>query len=57
MLIFSLDLVFSDRFLGGSYTCSSNYSVYDGECTHAHLSHAHFSVAQFVCAHPQIFIV
>ena len=27
----------------------SNYSVYDGTCAHTHLSHAHFSVTQFVC--------
>ena len=45
---------FSYKFFRGSYTCSSNYSVYDGECTHTHLSHAHFSVAQFVCAHSHI---
>ena len=35
-------------FLRVSYTCSSNYSVYDGWCTNTHLLHAHFSVAQFV---------
>ena len=39
-----------------SNTCSSDYSVYDGECTYTHPLHAHFSVAQFVCAHPHIFI-
>ena len=26
-----------------SYTCSSDYSVYDGECTYTHLLHAHLS--------------
>ena len=30
-------------FWRGSYTCSSDYSVYDGRCTYTHLSHAHFS--------------
>ena len=33
---------FPTDFLKVSYTCSSNYSVYDGVCTHTHLSHAHF---------------
>ena len=33
----------SDRFLKVSYTCSSDYSVYDGGCAYTHLSHAHFS--------------
>ena len=51
--VFSLD-IFSNKFIRVSYTCCSNYSVYDGECTHTHLSHAHFSVAQFVCAHSHI---
>ena len=47
---------FPTDFLRVSYTCSGNNSVYDGGCTHTHLSHAHFSVAQFVCAHPHIFM-
>ena len=35
---------FLDRvLLRVSYTCSCNYSVYDGVCTHTHLLHAHFS--------------
>ena len=57
MFIFvSFDSVFSDSFLGGSYTCRCNYSVYDEGCTHSHLLHAHFSVAQFVCPHSHIFM-
>ena len=40
---------FHDRVFWVSYTCSSDYSVYDGEwCTYTHLMHAHFS-AQSVC--------
>ena len=35
-----------------SCTYSSDHSVYDGWCTYTHLLHAHFTVAQFVCAHP-----
>ena len=34
------------QFLRVSCTCSSNYSVYDGECTYTHLLHAHFFCAQ-----------
>ena len=57
MFIFSLARCFSGQSLFKvSYTCSRNYSVYDGGCTHTHLSHVHFSVAQFVCAHPDIFM-
>ena len=37
----------STEFFRVSYTCSSDYSVYDGVCTYTHLLHAHFSVAQF----------
>ena len=51
-----MNVDFSDRFLRVSYTCSSDYSVYDGWCTYTHLLHAHLSVAQFVCAHPHIFM-
>ena len=55
MFNFFLSTVFfSDRFFKVSHTCSGNNSVYDGWCAHTHLSHAHFSVAQFVCAHPHI---
>ena len=43
MLMFVLDRVFLTEFLRVSYTCSSDYSVYDGECTYTHLLHAHFS--------------
>ena len=43
-----LDRGFLTEFLRVSYTCSSAYSVY----TYTHLLHAHFSVAQIVCAHP-----
>ena len=52
----NVDLSFLDKVFGVSYTCSSDYSVYDGGCTYTHLLHAHFSVAQFVCAHPHIFM-
>ena len=31
------------QFFWDSYTCSSDYSVYDGRCTYTHLLHAHFS--------------
>ena len=34
---------FLDRVFEVSYTCSSNYSVYDGRCTYTHLLHVHFS--------------
>ena len=34
-----------------SYTCSNNYSVYDGVCTHTHLSHAHNSGAHTLCTY------
>ena len=37
-----------------SHTCSSNYSVCDGRCTHTLLSHAHFSALR--CVHPHIFM-
>ena len=30
------------RHFSPSYTCSSDYNVYDGLCTYTHLSHAHF---------------
>ena len=55
MLIFSWQTLL-DRVFCVSYTCSSNYSVYDGWCAYTHLLHAHFSVAQFVCAHPNFFM-
>ena len=56
MLKFFLDRLFSIEFFCVSYTCSSKYSVYDGWCAYTHLLHAHFSVAQFVCAHPHFFM-
>ena len=43
MNVFFLDIIFStDFFKRVSYTCSSNYSVYDGRCAYTHLLHAHF---------------
>ena len=39
---FFLDSVFLTEFCKVTYTCSSNYRVYDGECTYTHLLHAHF---------------
>ena len=35
---------------------SGDCHVRAGGCTQHHLLHAHFSVAQFVCAHPHIFM-
>ena len=47
MFSFSLARIFSrHRFSGFRTTRSSNYSVYDGECTHTHLSRAHFFCAE-----------
>ena len=52
-------LIFSTEFFHGfSYTCSSDYSVYDGRCTYTHLLHAthmflHIARAQ---SHLQIFM-
>ena len=50
MLIFSQQSFFWQSFRV-SYTCSSNYSVYDGECTHTHLSHAHVSAHSALTAY------
>ena len=47
LFIFSLNRFFNRV----SYTCSSNYSVYDGRCTHTHLSHAHFSAHSALTAY------
>ena len=44
MLIFFLTEFSRHSFLF-SFTCRSNYSVYDGECTYTHLLQAHFSLA------------
>ena len=48
MFIF-LSTEFSRHCCKVSSICSSNYSVYDGECTYTHLSHAHFSGAHTLC--------
>ena len=40
--LFFCDIIFSTVFYRVSYTCSSDYSVYDGRCTYTHLLHAHF---------------
>ena len=52
MFMFSLGRNFLDGvFFWDSYTRSSNCSVYDGRCTHTHLSHAHFSAHSVLCAY------
>ena len=43
MLIFFLTEFSRQSFSRVSYTCSGDYSVYDGRCTYTHLLHAHFS--------------
>ena len=50
MLIFSRQN-FLDKVFWVSYTCCSDYSVYDGRCTYTHLLHAHFSGAHTLCAY------
>ena len=43
MLIFFLRIFLTDFFKRYSHICSSDFSVYDGECTYSHLLQAHFS--------------
>ena len=44
-------ICFRQFFFKVSCTCSSNYSVYDGECTYTHLLHAHFSAHSALTAY------
>ena len=43
-------------FLRVSYTCSSDFSAYDGECTYTHLLHAHFLHIARAQLHLHIFV-
>ena len=48
---FFLDRIFLTELFNVSYTCSSDYSVYDGFCTYTHLLHAHFSAHSALTAY------
>ena len=57
MFIFCLARIFLDRvFFRVSYTCSSNYSVYDEVYTHSLVARTFFCCTVFVCAQPHIFM-
>ena len=56
-MLFFLDRVFlTEFFLGFRTHVVATTMCTTGECTYTHLLHAHFSVAQFVCAHAHIFM-
>ena len=50
MLIFPTDVLRFRTHVAATTVCATV------RCTYTHLLHAHLSLAQFVCAHPHIFM-